>query len=104
MSSGRTAFVLGGGGVLGAVEVGMLEALMEFGIRPDIVVGTSVGALNGALVAHDPRPHVAAELRGMWQTAFSNGRVYGDGPVRQLRRAARTGTHLHSSQGLRRAL
>ncbi|MGD0934221.1 MAG: patatin-like phospholipase family protein, partial [Streptosporangiaceae bacterium] len=46
-----TAFVLGGGGVLGAHEVGMLQALAEAGIRPDIVVGTSVGAINGAFVA-----------------------------------------------------
>jgi NTE family protein len=104
MISGRTAFVLGGGGVLGAVEVGMLQALMEVGIQPDIVVGTSVGALNGALVAHDPRPEVVTELRAMWHTAFSDGRIYGDGPLGQLRRAARTGTHLHSSQGLRNAL
>jgi NTE family protein len=102
--TGRIAFVLGGGGVLGAVEVGMLQALMEMGVRPDIVVGTSVGALNGALVAHDPRPEVVVALRAMWQTAFSDRRVYRDGPMRQLRRAARTGTHLHSSEGLRSAL
>jgi NTE family protein len=104
MISGRTAFVLGGGGVLGAVEVGMLQALMESGIQPDIVVGTSVGALNGALVAHDPRPEVVTELRAMWHTAFSDGRIYGEGRLGQLRRAARTGTHLHSAQGLRDAL
>ena len=48
------AFVLGGGGVLGAVEVGMLRALFEAGVRPDLVVGTSVGAINGAAVAADP--------------------------------------------------
>ena len=42
------AFVLGGGGLLGAHEVGMLRALAEAGIRPDLVVGTSIGALNGA--------------------------------------------------------
>src|SRR5258708_7666865 len=50
----QTAFVLGGGGILGAHEVGMLRALSEAGIRPDVVVGTSVGAINGALVAADP--------------------------------------------------
>ena len=49
-----TAFVLGGGGVLGAVEVGMLRALLERGIVPDLVLGTSVGALNGAMVARQP--------------------------------------------------
>ncbi|MGO9218661.1 MAG: patatin-like phospholipase family protein, partial [Streptosporangiaceae bacterium] len=41
----QTAFVLGGGGILGAHEVGMLRALSEAGIRPDLVVGTSVGAI-----------------------------------------------------------
>ena len=49
-----TAFVLGGGGLLGAHEVGMLRALAEAGVRPDLVVGTSIGALNGVLVAADP--------------------------------------------------
>lgn len=43
MASGETAFVLGGGGLLGASEVGMLRALFEAGIEPDLVVGTSVG-------------------------------------------------------------
>ena len=50
-----TAFVLGGGGVLGAVEVGMLRALLERDIAPDLVLGTSVGALNGAAGRARPR-------------------------------------------------
>ena len=49
-----SAFVLGGGGHLGAAEVGMLHALLERGVVPDLVVGTSVGALHGAMVARDP--------------------------------------------------
>ncbi len=52
----RTAFVCGGGGNLGASQVGMLRALLDRGIRPDVVVGCSVGALNGAVVAADPTP------------------------------------------------
>ncbi|HEX6607889.1 MAG TPA: patatin-like phospholipase family protein, partial [Chloroflexia bacterium] len=48
---GPVALVLGGGGILGASEVGMLRALLDAGVRPDIVVGTSVGAINGALLA-----------------------------------------------------
>src|SRR5579872_4608660 len=48
------AFVLGGGGSLGAMQVGMLEALVEHAIVPDLVVGTSVGAINGAILAADP--------------------------------------------------
>jgi NTE family protein len=50
----EVAFVLGGGGVLGATQVGMARALLEHGIRPDLVLGTSVGALNGAMLAADP--------------------------------------------------
>lgn len=49
----KVAFVLGGGGVLGAVQVGMLRAVLDRGIRPDLVVGTSIGAINGAIIAAD---------------------------------------------------
>ena len=97
----RTAFVLGGGGMLGAVEVGMLRALFEADVRPDLVLGTSVGALNGALVSTDPSLAVVDRLIGLWESAAGSGDVYGDGPVKQVRRAVRTGTHLHSSRPLR---
>ncbi|QWZ07663.1 patatin-like phospholipase family protein [Nocardioides panacis] len=96
-----TAFVLGGGGLLGAVEVGMLRALFEADVRPDLILGTSVGALNGALVAADPGDAVIDRLLGLWQSAASTREVYGDGPVRQVTRAVRTGTHLHSAKPLR---
>ncbi len=46
-----TAFVLSGGGNLGAIQVGMLQALYERGVRPDLIVGTSVGAINGTWLA-----------------------------------------------------
>ena len=101
---GDTAFVLGGGGLLGAVEVGMLRALFEADVRPDLVLGTSVGALNGALVAADPSPAVIDRLVGLWESAATTREVYGDSPVRQVRRAVRTGTHLHSSKPLRERL
>ena len=83
----RTAFVLGGGGVLGAVEAGMLRALLETGVRPDLVLGTSVGALNGALLAMDPRPEVVERLIGLWRSA-GDSELYADKPVRQVRRAS----------------
>jgi len=98
----KTAFVLGGGGVLGAHEVGMLRALSEAGIRPDVVVGTSVGAINGVFVAADPAG--AATLLGqMWQgdalrQAFSET-LWG-----RAARLARSGTHLHSMEPLRKLL
>lgn len=59
------AFVLGGGASLGAVQVGMLQALDEIGLRPDLVVGTSVGALNGAVLAERP-DDAATILRKVW--------------------------------------
>ena len=69
----KTAFVLGGGGLLGAHEVGMLRALSEAGVRPDLVVGTSVGAINGALVAADPQVPV---VRGFIPNAGRPVTVY----------------------------
>jgi NTE family protein len=97
-----TAFVLGGGGLLGAHEVGMLRALAEAGVRPDLVVGTSIGALNGVLVAADPAG-AAARLSRMWQgeelrQAFSE-KLFG-----RAARLVRSGTHLHSLEPLRRVL
>ncbi len=62
----ETAFVLSGGGNLGAVQVGMLRGLLEAGITPDVVVGTSIGALNGAFLAgHGDVPGMEA-LGGLW--------------------------------------
>jgi NTE family protein len=100
-----TAFVLGGGGVLGAVEIGMLRALFERDIVPDLVLGTSVGALNGALVARQPDASVIAKLTRLWYGAGTSGPdVYGDSPLRTVRRAVATGTHLWSAKPLRQAL
>jgi NTE family protein len=99
-----TAFVLGGGGVLGAAEVGMLKALFEAGVTPDLVVGTSVGALNGALVAAHPEPAVVDRLMDLWASAAAGREVYGDRAVRQVRRVIATGTHLYSSGPLRKRL
>ncbi|MEV4624135.1 patatin-like phospholipase family protein [Asanoa sp. NPDC049573] len=102
MGGGRVAFVLGGGGVLGAVEVGMLRALFRADIKPDLVIGTSIGAVNGALVAADPTEAVTDRLVRLWASPEAS-EVYGDSVARQLRRfAART--HLHSPRPLRRLL
>jgi NTE family protein len=49
-----TAFVLAGGGSIGAVQVGMLRRLLAQGVAPDFVVGSSVGAINGAYLAGAP--------------------------------------------------
>src|SRR5256884_6933486 len=97
-----TAFVLGGGGLLGAHEVGMLRALADAGVRPDLVVGTSIGALNGVLVAADPAG-AADRLARMWQgeelrLAFSE-KLWG-----RAARLGRSGTHLHSLEPMARVL
>lgn len=100
-----TAFVLGGGGVLGAAEVGQLRALVEAGIEPDLVLGTSIGALNGAVLAAHPGPDVVDRLTGLWEQAAAGKEVYGDGAIRQVSRAVRSGgTRLYSSAPLRRRL
>jgi NTE family protein len=96
------AFVLGGGGVLGAVQVGMLRALFRAGIRPDLVIGNSVGAVNGALVAAEPAEAVTERLVRLW-TSHEAKEVYGDSLPRQLRRFV-VRTHLHSPDPLRRVL
>jgi len=97
----NTAFVLGGGGVLGAVEVGMLRALLERGIVPDLVLGTSIGALNGAFVARDPSLDVIDRLASLWRSAGSGRDVYPVKPLRTVSRAVTSGTHVFSDRPLR---
>ncbi|MGI8773998.1 MAG: patatin-like phospholipase family protein [Actinomycetota bacterium] len=63
----RVAFVLSGGGPYGAMQVGMLQALVEAGISPDLVVGTSAGSLNAAFVAADPSRDGIANLATIWR-------------------------------------
>jgi NTE family protein len=64
---GRTAFVLSGGGSLGAVQVGMLQALTEAGIDPDLLIGTSVGAVNAAWIGGCPDHQGALRLGDVWR-------------------------------------
>jgi len=89
------AFVLGGGGILGAHEVGMLRALAESSIDPDVILGTSVGAINGALFAADPTVAGVERLSELW--AESNFAEVSTGSVlRRVATLARTGTHQQS--------
>jgi len=94
------AFVLGGGGVRGAVEVGMLRALLEEDIVPELVVGTSIGAINGAAVAHDPTLRVVDALMDAWASPTAAA-VYGDTWWRQMQRLAQSRTHLNDPGPLR---
>jgi NTE family protein len=69
---GGTVFALAGGGNLGATQVGMLHALLEGGIRPDAIVGTSIGALNGAFLAGHADLAGIEQLTELWLSVRRN--------------------------------
>lgn len=96
----RTAFVLGGGGVLGATQIGALRALVDHGITPDVVLGTSIGALNGAAFAGRPDASGLADLEDLWThlTTFRGLRKRTSYLRRPRGRDLRT--HLYPSGGL----
>lgn len=71
------AFVLSGGGAYGATQVGMIQALRAVGVTPDLIVGSSVGALNGTLLAADSAGAVQ-RLTDVWTTMHGRG-VFGRG-------------------------
>jgi NTE family protein len=64
----KTAFVFAGGGSFGAIQVGMLHSLIAHGISADMVVGSSVGALNGAFYAGDPTLRGVEKLGDIWRS------------------------------------
>lgn len=92
------AFVLGGGGSLGAMQVGMLRALEEHGVHPDLVVGTSVGSLNGALLALDPRG-APVRLPAIWNH-LNRHEAFPGGVFSQVRTLRHAKTHLFPNTGL----
>lgn len=99
----RTAFVLSGGGNLGALQVGMLRALAEAGVVPDVVVGCSVGSLNGAAYAGAPTLAGVRRLEDHWRTTTSFTIM----PASRIPPAVnllRKGESLHSNDGLRQNL
>ncbi|HET6966349.1 MAG TPA: patatin-like phospholipase family protein [Acidimicrobiales bacterium] len=95
-----TAFVLGGGGVLGSAEVGMLRALLERGVKPDLVVGSSVGALNGVALATSPDLDAVESLTSTW-TRLQARDVFSSSVVGQIGNLVRHGTFLHDNSSLR---
>jgi NTE family protein len=103
VSTGGTAFVLGGGGMLGAGEVGMLRALLEHGVQPDLVVGTSIGAINGAAVAADPSLEAVGTLTEVWHQVCDS-ELFSGSALRRARHLVRTRTHVHPNEPLREML
>lgn len=98
------AFVLSGGASLGAVQAGMLEALYERGRTPDLIVGTSAGALNGAFIAERPQTMATAtELAAIWRGLRRN-QIFPVSPLTGLLGFVGTRDHLVSPNGLRRLI
>lgn len=95
-----TAFVLSGGGSLGAVQVGMLQALSERDIHPDLLVGTSAGAVNAAYVAaHGTGRQALADLAAIW-VALRRRHVFPLDPLRHLLAFSRARPSLCSNAAL----
>lgn len=96
----KVALVLGGGGHQGAYEVGMVRALLEHGVAPDVIVGTSVGALNGAAIAADPSLDTVTKLRQVW-LSLDQSRIFGGSVFAGAANLLRSRTHMHSNRPLR---
>lgn len=69
---GQIVLVLQGGGALGAYQLGVYQALHEAGIEPDCVIGTSIGAINGAIIAGNPPEQRLDRLREFWHRMERN--------------------------------
>ena len=101
--SGHCAFVLSGGGSLGAVQVGMLRALFENDCCPDLIVGTSVGAVNAAWVAARPDHDGMAELADIWM-GLRRGNVFPLSPMTSARGLLGRANHFIANDSLRTLL
>src|SRR3954449_13559960 len=99
-----TAFVLSGGASLGATQAGMLQALYERDIRPDLFVGTSAGALNAAFAASRPTTADAAiELQRIW-LGLTRSQVFPASPLTAALGALGVRDHSFPPSGLRRMI
>jgi NTE family protein len=97
----KTAFVLSGGASLGSIQAGMLQALYERHVKPDLIVATSAGALNGAFVAARPQTvSTAVELAEIW-IELRRGQVFPLNPVTGLLGFAGAPEHLVPDSGMR---
>ena len=98
----RTAFVLAGGGSLGAAQVGMLAELTAAGERPDLIVGVSAGAINAAFFAADPSSATIEAMAALWRS-ISTRRALGLS-WRSLLGLVGLRDHVASPEGLRSLL
>jgi NTE family protein len=99
-----TAFVLSGGASLGSIQAGMLEALYEREIRPDLIVGTSAGALNGAFIAERPQGvETAHELGDVWR-GLRRSQIFPVNPLSGVLGLVGARSNLVPDSGLRRVV
>jgi len=96
--------VLSGGGSLGAIQVGMLQALYEYRVAPDFIVATSVGAVNGAFIASRPPTVATADALGEIWRKIHRGDVFPPSVVSGLLGFLGLRNSLLQSTGLRRLL
>ncbi len=97
----RLAWVLGGGGLRGASEVGMAKALLAKGLQPDLIVGTSIGSLNGAVLASAPISESVPRLSHMWEEMRAST-VFSESLFQRARHLFNHWTHFHSNDSLRK--
>ena len=98
-----TAFVLSGGASLGSIQVGMLLGLAEAGVAPEVIVGTSVGALNGGWIASRNDVAGITALADVWRS-LSRSDVFPTRPITGLLGFLGRRPNLVPSTGLRRLL
>lgn len=98
------AFVFSGGGPLGALQVGALRALYERGIRPDLTVGTSVGALNATFLAFDPTSEGVEGLAKLWHSMTDQDLFPGGRFKATWARMLTKGNRVFDNSGLRRLI
>lgn len=98
-----TAFVLGGGGRWGAVEVGMLRALHDAGVEPDVILGTSIGAFNGSVIADRPGQAGVDALTDLWVEIAQSDVLQGS-RLDRLKNVATLRPALHETSELRSLL
>lgn len=99
----REAFVLAGGGSLGAAQVGAVQALLAAGIVPDLLVGCSAGAFNAAFLALDPTYERTLDLESVWRR-MSRKQFFPDSRATIVQRVLRRTDHLYSPHGMKRLL
>lgn len=85
---GQVVLVLQGGGALGAYQIGVYQALAEAGIEPDWIIGTSIGAINAALIAGNAPCDRLEALNEFWRRV-EHGHMF-DGPIASMFNPVRT--------------